>query len=417
MQLTPYTAICLGSSATLTATNCTQYQWAANPTLNYTNTATVIATPTVTTTYSVTGTDTHCYSVDTVTVGVFTYPTANFTIAATVCIGQNATAMYTGNGGNGSTYSWNFDGGNAIPDTGQGPIMVNWLTPGNYNVTLNVTRNGCDSAITNTVYVFSQPPTPLLSTDTVLGCPGVNVCFTSSPVGNTIGYIWNFGDGDTSGLQNACHVYSTAGIYTVSFKVALSPQCIYDTTLSNLITVIPDPVAAFTSNTTEIQQPQSVIEFTNQSQNALTYLWNYGFAGSGTVALGNSTDVNTRFNFMQYGVYNVTLYAYNQLHCPDSVTHQVTVLPAQNYFIPNVFTPNGDGVNDDFEVYVQEGATLTSFQVFDRWGEKVHDGLYPWNGTYKGQKAPEGVYVYLVNIHLISQDQDIERKGSVTLLR
>ena len=417
MGLTPYTAICLGSSATLTATNCTVYTWAANPTLSDTDLSTVIATPTVTTTYSITGSNTNCLSVDTVTVGVFTYPTATFTAVGPVCIGQDLIVAYIGDGGTASTYNWNFDGGIATPDTGQGPFTVNWLSPGNHNITLNVTRSGCDSASTDVINVFSTPPSPLITADTITGCPYVKVCFTSSPVGNTIGYIWSFGDGDTSGQQNACHVYSTPGVYTVSFQVALSPECIYDTTMQNLITVIPNPVAAFTPGVSVIQQPQSVIDFTNQSVNALTYLWDFSVAGNTNQIIGSSTNVNSSYSFTQYGQYNVTLYAYNQLLCADSVTLPITVLAAENYFIPNVFTPTNDGNNDEFFVYLQEGATLMSFEIFNRWGEKVHDGLYAWDGNYKGKPAPEGVYVYMVNLHLIDANQDIERKGSVTLLR
>jgi len=417
MTLTPFTTICLGSSAVLNAARATTYTWAANPSLSNTDSGTVVATPTVTTTYSVTGSNTNCVTIDTVTVDVVDYPTAWFNATGPVCIGQNSTVTYTGNGGTFSTYNWNFNGGYATPDTGQGPIMVNWLTPGNHDITLNVTRSGCDSAVTNVVNVFSSPPSPVLTADTLTGCPGVEVCFTSSPVGNTIGYIWNFGDGDTSGQQNSCHVYTAAGVYSVAFQVALSPECIYDTALSNLIAVIPIPVAVFTPGTAVVQSPQSLVSFTNQSQYAASYLWNFSVAGNGNQVISNSTDFNTSYNFTQYGQYNVTLYAYNRLGCPDSITHPVTALPAENYFIPNAFTPNGDGVNDEFYVVLQEGATLLSFQIFDRWGEKVHDGLYPWDGNYKGQKAPEGVYVYRVNIHLIDLDRDEEKKGSVTLLR
>ena len=417
MTLTPYTAICQGSAAVLNAANATVYTWAADPTLSNADSSTVVATPLVTTTYSVTGTNTNCTSIDSVTVGVFTYPTAYFTATDTACIGQNATVLYTGNGGTASSYNWNFNGGTATPDTGVGPLLVNWLTPGNHDITLNVTRSGCDSATTQVVNVFSKPPSPALTADTLTGCPGVVVCFTSTPVGNTIGYIWNFGDGDTSGTQNTCHVYAKGGIYTVNFKVALSAECIYDTTLSNLINVEPIPVAAFTPSATSIQAPQTLITFANQSQNAVRYLWNLSVAGNDNTSVYNSTDFNTQYNFTQYGQYNATLYAYNQLGCPDSAVHGITVLPGQNYFIPNAFTPNGDGVNDDFYVELQEGATVLSFQIFDRWGEKVHDGLYPWDGNYKGKKAPEGVYVYRTNIHLVDMDQDVERQGSVTLMR
>ena len=169
-------------------------------------------------------------------------------------------------------------------------------------------------------------------------------------------------------------------------------------------------MAKFTPNVSTIQQPQSEIDFTNQSSNALTYLWNFG-------GLGNSTDVNPFFNFNQYGLYNVVLNAYNAFGCTDSFTLPITVLPPQNYFIPNIFTPNNDGNNDDFYIEMQEGVTVFEFTVFDRWGEKVHDGLYPWNGTYKGKPSPEGVYVYVFKLKLATNTEVIKRTGSVTLIR
>ena len=95
----------------------------------------------------------------------------------------------------------------------------------------------------------------------------------------------------------------------------------------------------------------------------------------------------------------------------------IKVLPPQNYFIPNVFTPNNDGNNDNFYVEMQEGVTVLEFTVYDRWGEKVHDGLYPWEGTYKGKPAPEGVYVYVIKLQLATNVEPIRRTGSVSLVR
>jgi gliding motility-associated-like protein len=95
----------------------------------------------------------------------------------------------------------------------------------------------------------------------------------------------------------------------------------------------------------------------------------------------------------------------------------ISVILPDNYYIPNAFTPNGDGVNDYFFLYGQSGVTVHSFKVFDRWGEKVYDGLFPWDGTYKGQLCQPGVYVYIFSIGLFGHLEDDHRKGSVTLIR
>jgi gliding motility-associated-like protein len=417
MQLSAATTICQGQTATLTADNCTTYQWSPGATLNDSTTATVYATPISTTTYSVTGTTIECVSVDTVTVFVKKYASATFTAGGPVCIGQNSTVIYTGDGGDSAIYRWDFHGGTAVPDTGEGPLLVYWLTPGDHSITLDIDLAGCDTAVTDTVSVFSQPPHPALTADTVLGCPGLDVCFTSAPVGDNIGYSWSFGDGDTSHAQNPCYVYPQAGVYTVSFQVALSPECVYDTTMSHLVTVLPLAHAAFTPSPPVIQQPDSLIIFTNESKGAAGYLWDFYGAYSTDHITGISTETNPTFDYSTYGVFRVTLYAYNLLGCPDSVSRSVTVWPEQNFYIPNAFTPNGDGINDEFYVYAQPGANVVSFQVYDRWGEKVHDGIYPWDGTYRGQPLEPGIYAYIATIQLIDQTQAVQNKGSVTLIR
>ena len=95
----------------------------------------------------------------------------------------------------------------------------------------------------------------------------------------------------------------------------------------------------------------------------------------------------------------------------------ITVILPDSFYIPNAFTPNGDGINDSFYVYGQSGVTVHEFRVFDRWGEKVHDGAYPWDGKYKGEVCQPGIYVYLFSIGLFGQVYDVKRKGSLTLIR
>ena len=101
----------------------------------------------------------------------------------------------------------------------------------------------------------------------------------------------------------------------------------------------------------------------------------------------------------------------------DTIT--LTVGRADIY-IPNAFSPNNDGNNDVFKIYGNlDAIVMTQFVVFDRWGEEVfatNDAQSGWNGTYKGEPAPVGVYVYMITLNLA--DGSIKNyKGSVTLLK
>ena len=86
-----------------------------------------------------------------------------------------------------------------------------------------------------------------------------------------------------------------------------------------------------------------------------------------------------------------------------------------DYFVPNAFSPNGDGVNDDFYPILPKVLRIDSFMIFDRWGEKVWDSLSPWNGDYKGTKLGPDVFIYYVEVSF--QGQKKWSTGSVTLIR
>lgn len=82
----------------------------------------------------------------------------------------------------------------------------------------------------------------------------------------------------------------------------------------------------------------------------------------------------------------------------QSVSNEVTIVPTMTVYIPNTFTPNGDGLNDTFGVS-GEAIKEFSMQIFDRWGKLVFetdDANKRWDGTIEGEKASMGTYIYRV---------------------
>jgi len=121
--------------------------------------------------------------------------------------------------------------------------------------------------------------------------------------------------------------------------------------------------------------------------------------------------------------YLVELLADNGCVVRDSV--RISVENGRRVVIPNAFTPNQDGVNDDFTIFGgPEVSTIRSFQIFSRWGEKVffqsdfqpNDGKLGWDGSYKRRPAQNGVYVWWAEIEFIDGEVLIY-KGNVTLLK
>ena len=105
-----------------------------------------------------------------------------------------------------------------------------------------------------------------------------------------------------------------------------------------------------------------------------------------------------------------TLTVTNAFGCTSSTEIIVKVIPKDDLYIPNAFSPNGDGVNDFFTVYGGENlAQIKSLQVLDRWGQTVYQGQnitigqesVGWNGTHKGKVLTSGVYVYMLEVVFI----------------
>ena len=114
--------------------------------------------------------------------------------------------------------------------------------------------------------------------------------------------------------------------------------------------------------------------------------------------------------------YTVTI-TYNK-GCTVSAATRIIVVGTPPVFVPNSFTPNGDGNNDLFLVYGESIKTV-NLKVFNRWGELVFEGesmFTGWDGTYKGQQQPPGVYVYEARITFLDNSQTL-RTGSITLIR
>jgi gliding motility-associated-like protein len=127
---------------------------------------------------------------------------------------------------------------------------------------------------------------------------------------------------------------------------------------------------------------------------------------------------STEANPVATTVFFVSIIDTNGCRAEDSLA--VEVKPASDFFIPNVFTPNHDGANDMLELYGDKNnLSFLSFVVFNRWGEKVfesNDHHFSWDGTYKGEEVPAGIYTYIMKAVRNNSSKD-EFLGSVTLLR
>ena len=105
--------------------------------------------------------------------------------------------------------------------------------------------------------------------------------------------------------------------------------------------------------------------------------------------------------------------------CPDTLIKTMVVRELEPYlYIPNVFSPNGDGINDNFDI-VSQSLNNFSVLIFDRWGLNCYESNstnFKWDGTRNGTACPEGVYVYVIDCKT-KEGKRVYRSGSITLVR
>ena len=187
------------------------------------------------------------------------------------------------------------------------------------------------------------------------------------------------------------------------------------------VTVLPLPVPSFQPSPTQIFVENGIgtVTCTNLTQGDNHLLWNFGDVFSN---MNEVEDLdNPSHDYTRAGYYTITLTATDTAGCVDSIKNRVTVEVPFFFYIPNSFTPDGDGLNEYFAPQGQ-GVDPDSYsmQIFDRSGMLIFSTRNPfdyWDGRNKyGQICPEGVYVYIIRLR--NQNfEDKEYTGSVTLIK
>jgi gliding motility-associated-like protein len=407
------TTICIGQSAIISAT-------ASNGTAPYTYTwsnslsgaGPHTVSPVTTTTYSVSVTDSvGCNSSQqTITVNVNPPLTLAAIPGAAVCAGTPVTLNASATGGDGNyTYNW-------LPVSLTGSSIT--YTPVATGTLTVIVSDGCGTPVdTQTVVVtVNNPPVVTLSADVLTGCSPLCVNFTETSSANCVTSAWDFGDGNTSTNSSPSNCYSQAGTYNITFTCTDQNGCSTSVVSSNMITVIAEPTAAFTSsvpgNLLVITpgNPQQVC-FTDNSANATTWSWTFNSS--------TSTQQSPCFTVPDTGTWCAELIVTNSGGCDDTTELCIVAVSEAVFSVPNVFTPNADGVND---VFLITGTGIKSLhcEIYDRWGVLVYqwDSVSSgWDGrTTSGYQATDGVYYYALSVTDFSE-KTIEVKGFVQLIR
>ena len=418
-------AICSGETITipLTSNVNSSFSWIAadNPNTTGESITTQTGSPLINTlvnntasiqtvTYTVTPTSSPdgCAGVpQTLTATVYVNIVADFDFVKIPC--TNQVTFYDSSAVAPVTWLWYFDDGDS--SMLQNPSHT-YGTAGTYNVQLIAsTINGCADTVIVQVDFAPAIPVVVSINDTI--CKGNNTSLIAS---GGFAYLWTPSQSlSNAAISNPIASPDTTTTYTVSISTVdiFGDTCIRD--LSTTVFVI-DPslysIFATTDNDTLIEGQSTIIHAITDTTLAVNWL--------PLIGLSSSTAFNPTITPQSTTTYIVSIL--DSLGCPRTASVTVYVMSKEcdptDVFVPNTFTPNGDGANDILYVRGNE-ITELYFAVYNRWGELVFqtsDIKKGWEGTYNGLKADPAVFAWYISAKCFNGGE-LKKKGNVTLVR
>ena len=332
-----------------------------------------------------------CMAYDSVFIDVIPSPTADAGPDVTIC--QDSSVQLNASGA--PWYSWSPATGLSDP-TISNPVASPTDTT-MYVVTVTA-ANGCVD--TDTIWV-NVVPTPVLDiTPDKLICEGLSTRLVATGADE---YLWS--TGDTHNWISVNPDSSTT--YYVTGFVEGCPS------LPDSVTVTVDhdlPIADFSLNPDSGWVPLTVYT-DNNSSGASSYQWFFGD--------GNSSELfSPAHTYTDSGRFEVMLIAISPNGCRDTMIQHVIGVGDFIMYVPNAFSPNGDGHNDFFNIS-WIGIKEFNITIYSRWGMVVFESNNPnfqWDGNYKLEEAPESVFTYVIRAKGWF-GETITRAGTVTLIR
>jgi gliding motility-associated-like protein len=422
-SFTSTNSICLNQPATFTNTSAiptgtiTAWNWnlGNGNTPSYTNGNPFNVTYAAANNYTVqlvTVSDKGCFSTPySQTVAVHPLPVANFNTPVGICM-PGGTATFTNLStvpdNSGLSYQWNFGDGTGT-STATNPSYV-YGGIGSYNVTLTATSTfGCvNTSAPKVVSDFYDKPVASFSVTPDELCQGVNTVFTdqsSAPNSSVQGWNWNFGDGSSpSTVQTPTKKFNDPGTYNVTLTVTNTVGCTSDP-FPKTVTVHLQPVIDAGRSFVVPQGTTVQFEATANSP-SLTFSW--------TPPAGLSDPTALRPTLVAMADQDYTLVATGDFGC--TATDFISVKILKPVKVPNVFSPNGDGIHDKWIITNLADYPGCRVEVFNRYGQQVFASSgygTPWDGRYNGKDLPFGTYYYVITL----ENGFKPMTGSITIVK
>ncbi len=316
-------------------------------------------------------------------------------------------------------HTWDFGDPNSGADNTSNDVTPShtYSSPGTYNVTLTVTSSqGCETSLTRSISLSPVPPLQVQN-DTVCSGFGGTLLVTGGIQPNTT-VTWFLTPNSTNPIHTGNFYATPPAVQTTTYYVAMEDAtgCLSPLQPVRLV-VNAAPSVQWAFSDTEVEIPNAIVEFNILQQlhgPIVSWFWEFGDGAT-------SDQVEPVHQYTEEGEFDVSLTVVDDFGCTSSYSlpSAIRVTKHVAVYVPNAFTPNGDGLNDEFFV-VSRLVTDLTIDIYDRWGNLMFRSDNPnfrWSGVdLDGQPLPEGVYTWMINAVEFTGER-IKKAGSITLYR
>lgn len=317
-------------------------------------------------------------------------------------------------------YEWSFGDTTTAVSRSVAPVHQ-YRQGGTFPVTLSLTdENGCQDAVTKDVPYYPSPRTIILEPQGAFGCAPLSNQFVnlSVPISDEYEFEWGFGDGNGSAERDPVHVYEDSGLFDVYLRITSPIGCVVDTTFLELVDVRDTPTANFAINPAQPTTEFPTFTVIDQSIGANNF--RYSIMDLAGTELLSSPMADFEYRLRDTSTVFVQQIVSHPSGCRDTMLQSISLELVNGVKVPNAFTPNGDGVNDNWRPKgFWDGASGYQLRIWDRWGEMIfvtNDFDAAWDGTFEGKNSPGGGYLW--DLSFVNSQGKVESfKGGVVLIR
>lgn len=363
------------------------------------------------------------YRIDSIEIQVEAFPEVTLDGATKLCMGDRAVITASDATGNAEAFEWTFTRPSNPPVMrNPSPSAVLDFAPTQDTIVYLIARTSVGCMAYDSLEISVIDPQASVSKKEI--CPGESVDLIGE---NAVEYSWAANPPDENlSPERVTTPLTVMPQQTTTYTMSGYGETGCHTDKQVTVTVYQYPEATISVTPAYVDVDNPILSVSDISPNAHSSSWTFSDGGT-----SEARSVTYSFNDLSVDSVGIQLISYNKIGCADTTSMKVPV-ELFAVWMPNAFSPNGDGINDKIFFTSLNNLEDVHFEIFNRQGTRLfqaHEkyltcGVIPnladllgWDGTYKDKDCPQGTYIYRVQYRRAGNSKVYDKTGSIMLFR